>query len=208
MKQRVVFLFYHGFGHLTALFKLARTLERAGHEVCFAGSGYFQHFVLTNGFKFYVLKSTPFGYGFEKWTNIIKKKRYVYLSTLRDRITDRLYKNREVEFFWMLEALSPSVIFIDSRQATDFIILFSYLKERSIRVAIIQAMLPMDVTIGHPPINTDVFPQDERAVKRAIRLMRIAQFFRRCKKKLIYFGHDDHCIIQRRLKKNNIPGHH
>jgi zeaxanthin glucosyltransferase len=208
MKQRVVFLFYHGFGHLTAIFKLARILEGAGYDVYFAGAAYFQDFVLTNGFKFYILKSNPFGYGFEKWTNTIEKSRHIYLSTVHDRITDRLYKKREVEFFWMLEALKPSVIFIDSRQATDFIILYARLRQKSIRMAIIQAMLPMDVTPGHPPINTGAFPHDRTAVRQAIRSMRIRQFLRDCKKKLIYFGHDDHHIIKRRLKKNNIPDYY
>ena len=205
MKQRVVFLFYHGLSHVIAILKLARILELNGFEVYFAGAEFFHQYVLSQGFKFKGLKSVPFGLGFEKWVRTIEKEKYIYWSALRDRISDRLYTEREVELYWMLEELRPSFVFIDSRQATDFIILYRHLKDMKIKIALIHAMLPATVGRGRPPLNSDVFPNDEDGVKKAIQRMKWTQFKTRFQKKLIHWGFDDRFLIKRRLKKNIIP---
>ncbi len=208
MKQRVVFLFYHGLSHVIAILNLARILERSGYEVYFAGAEFFHQYVSSQGFKFKGLKSVPFGLGFETWVRTIEKEKYIYWSALRDRITDRLYTEREVELYWMLEEVRPSFVFIDSRQATDFIILHRHLKDMKIKIAIIHSMLPATVGQGRPPLNSDVFPNDEDAVKKAIQRMKWVQFKTRCQKKIIHWGFDDQFLIKRRLKKNTIPQHY
>ena len=205
MKHRVVFLFYHGLSHVIAILNIARILERNGYEVYFAGAEFFRQYVLSQGFKFKGLKSVPFGLGFEKWVRTIEKEKYIYWSALHDRISDRIYIEREVELYWVLEEVRPSFVFIDSRQATDFIILYRHLKDMKIKIALIHAMLPATVGQGRPPLNSDVFPNDEDAVKKAIQRMKWTQFKTRCQKKIIHWGFDDQFLINRRLKKNTIP---
>ena len=205
MKQRVVFLFYHGLSHVIAILKPARILELNGYEVYFSGAEFFHQFVLSQGFKFKGLKSVPFGLGFEKWVRTIEKEKYIYWSALRDRISDRLYAEREVELYWLMEELRPSFVFIDSRQSTDFIILYRQLRNMKIKIALIHAMLPATVGRGRPPLNSDVFPDDEDGVKKAIQRMKWSQFKTRTKKKIIHWGFDDQFLINRRLKKNTIP---
>src|SRR5688572_15167905 len=208
MKKRVVFLFYHGFGHLSAVFKIARILLDANYDVFFAGHGYFKQYVQSQGFSFYPLKSHPFGYGFEKWMNTIEKSKSVYLSTICDRITNRLYNERRVEMYWMLKELKPTVILLDSRQATDFILLHQHVRDKKISVAVIQVMLPMDITAGHPPINSETFPDRPVEVKQAVNSLRWKQIKNRIRKKFIYLGFDDTHIIRRSLKKNSFPSHY
>lgn len=205
MKQRVVFLYYHGFGHIIAVLKLARILSDANVEVYFAGAEYFQRYILSLGFKFYLLKTLPFGYGFEKWMNKVKNRKHLYFSTVVDRITDRLYHEREAELYWMLEELKPNTVLIDSRQATDFIILYGQLKKRNVKVAIVHPMLPLQLLPGRPPLNSDVFPHDQLGIKNAIRSKKWGQFKKKAKRKIIFLGFDDLFIIRRRLKKNQIP---
>jgi zeaxanthin glucosyltransferase len=205
MKERVVFLFYHGLSHVIAILKLARILERNGYEVYFAGAEFFRQYVSSQEFKFKGLKSVPFGLGFEKWVRTIEKEKYIYWSALRDRISDRLYTARDVELYWMLEEIRPSFVFIDSRQATDFIILYRHLKDRNIKIALTHTMLPATVGHGRPPLNSGVFPNDEDGVQKAIQRMKWTQFKARWQKKIIHWGFDDQYIINRRLKKNRIP---
>ena len=205
MKQRVVFLFYHGLSHVIAILELARILERNGYDVYFAGAEFFHQYVLSQGFKFKGLKSVPFGLGFEKWVRTIEKEKYIYWSALRDRISDRLYTERQVELYWMLEEVRPNFVFIDSRQATDFIILYRHLKDMKIRIALIHAMLPATVGHGRPPLNSDVFPNDDAGVQKAIQRMKWTQFKTQWQKKIIHWGFDDQFLIKRRLKKNTIP---
>jgi zeaxanthin glucosyltransferase len=205
MKQRIVFLFYHGLGHINAFLKVGQILGDANYEVYFAGNGFFQNYILLQNVKFYLLKTHPFGMGFESWVNTKKKKKYVYLSALQDRITDSLYKEREVELFWLLEELKPSIVLIDSLQATDFIVLYSRLKNRNIKVAMVHTMLPAHVIPGLPPLNSDVLPDDKAAVGKAIKKMKLTQLRKTWFKKLTWLGFDDRFIIHRRIKQNSIP---
>lgn len=205
MKQRIVFLFYHGLGHIVAFSKVARILEASNYEVYFAGSGFFQNYISSQGLKFYLLKSYPFGLGLETWINKTKKKRFIYLRSLRERITDRLYKDREVELYWMLEDLRPNIVFIDALQATDFIIMYGQLKKRGIGVAMLNSMLPSQILPDQPPLNSDLFPGDKTAIRKAVRKIIWSQLKKKWTKKLLYFGFDDHFLIQRRIKKNQIP---
>jgi UDP:flavonoid glycosyltransferase YjiC (YdhE family) len=208
MKQRVVFLFYHGLGHINAFLKAGQILEDSHYEVYFAGNGFFQRYISLLNVKFYALKTHPFGMGLESWINTQKKKKYVYLSALRDRITDSLYNERKVELFWMLEEIKPSIVLIDSLQATDFIVLHARLKNRNIKVAMIHTMLPAQVMPGLPPLNSDVLPGDNVAVRKAIRKMKWGQLKKTLANKFKWLGFDDRFITNRRLKRNSIPHHY
>jgi zeaxanthin glucosyltransferase len=205
IKERVVFLFYHGRGHINAFLKPAKILEQANYDVYFAGAGFFREYILKQHAKFYLLKSYPFGHGLEKWVNKLQKKRFVHLNAVKDRLTDRLYKDREVELFWMLEELKPSIILIDSMQATDFIVLYDQLKMRSIKVAALNSMLPTDVVQRYPPLNTRLLPHDSTSIEQAMRSYNWQRFKKKLTKKILYFGFDDYFIIARRIKKNAIP---
>lgn len=205
MKQRVVFLFYHGLGHINAFLRAGQILKNANYDVYFAGVGFFQRYISAQDFKFYLLKTYPFGTGLETWINTQKKEKYIFISSIRDRIKDRVYQDREVELYWMLEELKPSIVLIDAQQATDFIVLYKHLKSRSLAVAMVHTMLPTQVVSGRPPMNSDAFPDDKLAVKKAIRRMKWKQFKKRWKKRLMHLGFDDQVLISRRLKKNSIP---
>ena len=163
---------------------------------------------LSQGFSYHVLKSYPFGLGLETWLNTIKKEKYVYLSSLRDRITDSIYKIREVDLYWMLQGLQPDIVLIDARQATDFIVMYNHLKSKNIKVAILQPMLPLHLTPGHPPMNSDVFPHAEGEVKKAIRKLKWRELKKTWKKKFTYLGFDDKFLIRRRIRKNAVPEHY
>lgn len=208
MKPRVVLLFYHGLGHINALSKAAKILESNNYEVYFAGSGFFRDYILLQGFRFYLLRSYPFGLGLEEWINTVSNRKYSYFSALRDRMTDRVFKEREVELYWMLEEVKPDTILIDTLQATDFIVLYSQVRNRNIKVATINTMLPTQVPRGHPPLNSDVIPTDAGSVSKAVRRMRWDQLKKRWKGKLMRLGFDDRFIIRRRLNKNGMPSHY
>jgi UDP:flavonoid glycosyltransferase YjiC (YdhE family) len=205
MKQRAIFLFYHGFGHVNSFLKAARFLEENNYEVWFAGSGFFQQHVTLQNCKFYLLKSYPFGTGLEKWINTIEGKNKIYLRTLWDRITDRVSTERQVELFWMLEELKPTVVFIDKMLSTDFIVLYPHLKNSGIKVSIINTMLPTQVSEERPPLNSDILPTDSQAVLKAVRKMNWDKLKKKWKQKSMMLGFDDNFIIKRRVKKNAIP---
>lgn len=203
MKLRVVFLHYHGFGHLNPCFPLASILSREGYDVTFAGVEYFKVHVVARGFSFYPLKSVPFGMGFEKWVNTIERKKYVYLSNLKDRYTDRLYKQREAGLIKLVNDIRPDIILLDGTQSTDFIVLYPHLG--NICFGIVHAMFPTHVLQGRPPVNSGAFPEDDASVATAVRQLRTSKLKKRMIQKMTYLGFDDKYLVERRLRINKIP---
>jgi zeaxanthin glucosyltransferase len=205
MSQRVIFLHYHGIGHINPCLSLGNILERNGWKVVLAGAEFFRQYVTSQGFFYYGLRSVPFGLGFEKWVNTIRKKKLIYLATLRDRITDQLYFDREKELVKMLDELHPDMILIDASQSTDFIVLYPHLLTRKIKVALLHAMLPTYVLPGRPPVNSYALPGDKINTLLAVITFRRKRFRRSLLQKMKYFFFDNQLIIKRRIKKNAIP---
>lgn len=192
--KRIVFLIYHGLGHFNACFRVARVLQEK-YEVHFAGVEYFEKYVTDQGFRYYPLKTVPFGLGFESWFNTIHKSKFPYLQTLRDRWTNRLYKLRYAELKKMMDHLLPETILIDSLQSTDFLVLSNLLKERHIRIALLQTMPSTVLQPGKPPINSLAFPGDDKAIQKAHKTFRWKRRKKIALQKIKYFGKDDGALI-------------
>jgi zeaxanthin glucosyltransferase len=205
MPKRVVILVYHAFGHINAYLKIAETIRQNGDEVRFAGVGFFREYVQQQGFRYYILEAYPFGLGLETWVNKVEKRKHIFLSALRDRLRDRLANLREVDLYWMLKELNPDIILLDALQATDFILLYQHLKKANIRIAMLHPTFPTTVDPGFPPPNSDALPDDKIAIKRAVTKLKWQQFVKRIRKKILNVGLDENFILQRRIKRNNVP---
>jgi len=205
MSSRVLFLCYHGVGHINPCFPLARVLGDEGHTVTMATVEHFRRHVTNAGFHHVSLKSVPFGLGFESWMNAQRKVRFHYWANLRDRFFDRLYHARERELFALLDTVRPDVVFIDATQATDFIVLYPALKKTRIAHAMLHAMFPAHVLPGRPPVDSMLVPGNLNEEAAALRRMNLKLNWTDLKQRLLYFGMSDRFIINRRLKKNQIP---
>ena len=201
---RFLFLCYHGKGHFNPCFNLARTLQKS-HEVLFAGVQFFYKYITLQGFSYYPLKTVPFGLGLEAWVCEQQKRKPIYIHTLKARWKDELYIKREQELIKLLDVFEPDVILLDTHQTTDFVVLYPLLKARKIRLAMVHAMLTSVLTDNFPPVNSLVFPDDHAGIAREIKLLTDKKRRRLYKQKIRYIGMSDDVIIQRRLRKNNIP---
>lgn len=204
----VVFLCYHGIGHINPCFPLARLLEQQGHTVTLATVAHFKKYIASAGFAQYPLKGVPFGLGFESWVNDTRKTRFRYWADLKDRYNDQLYRQREQELTSLVTELKPDVIFIDGTQATDFIVLYPLLKQMQIACAMLHAMFPTHVLPGRPPVNSMVTPGNTRDEGKALVRMRRKMRRTDLRQRLMYVGISDRYIINRRLRRNQIPDHH
>ncbi|MGC3943329.1 MAG: glycosyltransferase [Chryseolinea sp.] len=205
MSRRVLFLCYHGIGHINPCFPLARILENEGHQVTIATVEHFGRHVARAGFSHRSLKTVPFGLGFESWMNTQRKRRFQYWANLSDRIFDRLYTERERELITVLDTIEPDLVFIDATQATDFIVLYPLLQKRRIAYAMLHAMFPTHVLRGRPPVDSMLIPGDPKEEASALNRMNSKLDWTDLKQRLRYFGMSDRYIINRRLKRNQIP---
>jgi UDP:flavonoid glycosyltransferase YjiC (YdhE family) len=205
-RPRVIFLCYHGKGHLNPCFPLAEILA-VDYDVVFAGVAFFESYVRASGFSYYPLQTVPFGLGLEAWVNTVQQRTPHYLHTLRDRWNDRLYMERARELTTMLDQLQPTLILVDDRQSSDFLVLYPHLHGRGIKFGIVHAMPPAALIPGVPPINTTAFPGDSAGIRRAHIKVKLQRLKRLWKQKLLYLGMDDSSILRRRIRRNNIPRH-
>src|SRR6187431_1956456 len=126
-KKRIAFIIYHGTGHFNACFHLAKKFKQ-DHDVIFAGVEYFKKYVEDQGFKYYTLKSVPFGLNLENWVNEVAEKKFIWWQSLKDRWSDRLYLHRETDFKEFINGFNPNYILVDSLQSTDFIAMYPLIK--------------------------------------------------------------------------------
>lgn len=202
--RRIIFLVYHGMGHFNACFRVAKELQ-SNCQVYFAGVEFFKRYVTAQGFTYYPLRSVPFGMGFENWINTIDKKKHVYFNSLLDRYRDTLYHHREKELYTMMDALRPDVLIIDSLQASDFIVLYPYIKRRPVRLSLIHIILPTTLKWDCPPINSLVLPGNKLVVGGAVFMFQLKRIIKSLFYKVKYAGLDNDFLIRRRRILNNVP---
>ncbi|WP_028665645.1 hypothetical protein [Runella zeae] len=144
MADTLLFLMSPAKGHLNATFGLARSAVQQGDRVVYGLPSELHPYVSVVGFECVRLESFPFALNGEqildKYTT---QSRIKYLDNLLDRFYDKFYENRQKTFISILEQIKPTIIFLDSFQSTDFIILYPELKRRKIRFAFIQTMLSL-----------------------------------------------------------------
>lgn len=199
----ILFLPYHGFGHINSFLKPARILKDH-YEIVFAAHEYFNTYVKSQGFTVWPMKSLPFALGFERWSNQTRKRRPLFWHVWRDRWTDRLYHERKNELLGILDACNPTHVVLDRWQSTDFVVLYPYLKKRNIKVCFINAMLPLQITTQGWPLCLDVSPTDP-CHRGQVRKLILKRKFQRCIQFIRYTGRDNHSLFRERLNRNALP---
>jgi zeaxanthin glucosyltransferase len=202
---RILLLTYHGIGHLNPFFSIARILEKYNHTVLIAAAEFFKGYVSEQGFNYFALKSLPFAGNFERWANQVDKKENLYFAELRDRFSDRFYREREKELSAIFDLTHPDLIFIDAMLATDFIILYGKTKNRGVKFIIVHTMLPTNYSTLRPPLNSSALPGNTIEIKADVERARRRKMSKVVKQRLKFFGLSDQFLINRRIKKNNIP---
>lgn len=171
----------------------------------FAGVAYFRQHLTQQGYAYHTLRTVPFGMSFERWHNTQQKKENLYKAELHDRRHDTLYHLRHDDLAEMLDELQPDIILLDALQATDFIVLYPYLKERGIALAVVYPLLPPDVLAGRPPHNSNALPGQTLRVQYDTFKVWLTQRTKRWRQKIKFLGYNDHYIVRRRIRHNNIP---
>lgn len=201
----ILLLPYHGYGHFNPALTLAKALQEAGHTPHLAGTPFFRRYISAQGFPFHNLQALPFAGDFERWQLEQRHAPHLYWSTLRARWSDQLYHERKAALLQILDTVQPDVILLDAVLATDFIILYPELVRRSIRLALIHAMLPTHMDAHRPPANSDLLPDNRDEVRRALRDISRRQRLKRWRQRIYYWGMDVRTMLYRRLILNRIP---
>ena len=206
-EKNVIFLMFPAIGHYNASFHMARTLIQHQYRVIYICPERYEAYVQTQGFEVYKVDGLglPFGLGFEESQHKLNGSKTVYLDSLIDRLSDKMYIVRQKHLQEALKKLTPSTIFIDSYSSTDGIILFPY--RESIKLIFLQTMLSVCQKPFHPPLCTDLIPtvNNQHRVEQKWNRLFFQKRWKRIKNKIKYVGADDHSRIQQKLKAYDFP---
>jgi hypothetical protein len=187
-----------------ALFGLANTLAKHNYRIVFVDKGSsIKNYVEMQGFQYYGLETFPFAMNFERFNGA--KGIAGYFANIYQRSTDQIYNARRKELQNLIKAVKPSVILIDQKVNSDFIVLFPFLLNRNIKVIFIQTMLNTYRTQGNIPINYSYYPSSKFQ-----RNLLWKQFYFKTKAKrlweaILYWGWDNESMKLRKIKEQNMP---
>jgi zeaxanthin glucosyltransferase len=201
----ILFLMYHGQGHLNAVLGLAKSLEKQNHKIILATHEYFRAYASQQQIDFRGLRTVPFGLEFERWSNQVAKKKNIYWNTLKDRWTDRLFHERSRELNGLLEDTTPDVVLIDSWQSTDLVVLYQLLKKKKIRVGFIQTMCISELRHDLPPLNSLASPENVRAIKQSHRRFFWQRLTTAFRQNFYYLGKSNSKVIRRKMAEVGMP---
>ncbi len=143
-------------GHLNASFGLARLVQRSS-KVIFAAPLQMHAYIGQQGFGAVSLEGLPFGINGEKaLDDMAQLQRVKYFDSLIDRFYDKIYTTRREAIERIVQQTKPDLVFLDSFQSTDFILLYPLSKKYNFQIIFVQTMfsfrqqpcnLPLDCAV-------------------------------------------------------------
>jgi zeaxanthin glucosyltransferase len=203
---KILILSYHGYGHVNPFISAARLLGREGNVCAIAAAAFFARYIQSAEVKAYRLRSVPFASDFEKWKYSQDKRSSLYFAELTGRFCDELYTQRAAELLSIVDEFLPEVLLIDAMLSTDFIVLYPFIKQRRIKVAIIHTMLPTQVTPSSPPINSLSTDLTQESLEEEFIRFRKTWRLKNFKQLLRWAGLTDRYLWRRRAERNQVPG--
>lgn len=162
MADTLLFLMSPAKGHLNATFGLARSATHQGDRVVYGLPSELHPYVSVVGFECVRLESFPFALNGEQLLDkYTTHQRIKYLDNLLDRFYDTFFDHRRKTLLAVLEQIKPQIVFLDSFQSTDFIILYPELKRRKISFAFVQTMLSLHQQPNNLPLFCDIVPNQK-----------------------------------------------
>ncbi len=206
MADTLLFLMSPAKGHLNATFGLARSAVQQGDRVVYGLPSELHPYVSVVGFECVRLESFPFALNGEqildKYTT---QSRIKYLDNLLDRFYDKFYENRQKTLISVLEQIKPTIIFLDSFQSTDFIILYPELKRRKIRFAFIQTMLSLHQQADNLPLFCDIVPTPKTNFIFYWQKYYFVRYLKNIWNNLRFLGRNNQSMVKRKFYQQHIP---
>lgn len=156
--MKILFKIFPQKSHYNATFSLARELERAGHEIVYAGLASMRSHVEAQGFTYFTQQDDIFKYiEYKKdspsftFYNIIKNWREIRHTAKNMR---RRFASQDA-FVELLRGLKPDFVLVDSPYTFFSLPLYKH----GVRFAILESMVNLARAPGCPPLDTSYVPR-------------------------------------------------
>ncbi len=196
--MKILFVVHPSQSHLNGIIKMMNSLPNTNYNIFICTSRLIKKEVENYSQSVYFIDIMPFGEGFENFISI-KYKKY-YLSNLHMRVFDYLYKRRLFELVQLYKVVNPDTILLDILYASDFILIYPFIKSQNIQVIFFSTKPSLDRTPFSPPINTAVIPQSKRHVSKLWRQYNRKKKWKRFVDSFRYLLHDDLSILKDKIK--------
>ena len=207
MKETVLILMSAAKGHLNPSFGIARLFSQQGYAVVYAAPFQVHAYIFEQGFQSVSLEGYPFGINTEDILDYIgKSQRVKYFDNLIDRFYDTVFKFRKAAIERIIQQTKPSIIFLDSFQSTDFVVLYPLLKQRKIKFALIQTMTSFHQQSHSLPLNCGIIPNPKTNFNWYWNNYYLKRWLKTAWENVAFFGKSSKRIVQQKIKEQGIDG--
>ena len=202
--ESVLFIPYIIESHLVPTLGMAKLL-REKYRVVYALPKKFQWFAQLHGYEYANLESVPFAFGYEPVLRRAEGSKSVYRDSFRDRKNGRIAKHRRKKLREIVDNVQPVFIFSDILSSTDFILLFSYLKEKNAAFAIHNPMLSTYTINNIPRIGSSLMIDEQAKTSLEHLSIKLITGVFNLRQSILYPFNTDRHLIKREFEKNHIP---
>jgi hypothetical protein len=204
-KPTALFVMSAAKGHLNASFGLARQVAASGYSVVYAAPLQMHQYVGQQGFSSVSLEGLPFGVNGEKaLDDMAQAQRVKYFDGLIDRFYDKIYTARKEAIERLMAQTKPSLVFLDSFQSADFILIYPLLQKHNIQFMFIQIMLSFHQQPNNLPLDCAIVPDANTHFMWHWRRHYVKRWFRFAWDTVIYFGKSNRRVVAQKAKNVGI----
>ncbi len=204
-KPTALFVMSAAKGHFNASFGLARQVAASSYSVVYAAPLQLHQYVGQQGFSCVSLEGLPFGVNGEKaLDDMAQAQRVKYFDGLIDRFYDKIYTARKEAIERLIAQTKPDLVFLDSFQSTDYILLYPRLEKYNFRVVFVQTMFSFHQQPNNLPLDCAIVPDADTQFKWHWRLHFVKRWFRFAWDTVIYFGKSNRRVVAQKAKEVSI----
>jgi len=206
MADTLLFLMSPAKGHLNATFGLARSAAHQGDRVVYGLPSELHPYVSVVGFECVRLESFPFALNGEQLLDkYTTHQRIKYLDNLLDRFYDTFFDHRRKTLIAVLEQIKPQIVFLDSFQSTDFIILYPELKRRKTKFAFVQTMLSLHQQPDNLPLFCDIVPNQKTNFRFYWQKYYFVRYLKKTWNNFLFLGRNNQSMVKRKFYQQGVP---
>lgn len=201
MQRTVGFFIAPAESHIIATLGLARILTTEGYSVIYALPKEKSYIALVNGYKVFILKSLPFGCGFEKSITRIQNKEFADFIEIYYRFKNTLWKIRSKDIDEFITKNNPKILFFDAFNSTDLLIAISIIQNLETKLVTIHTTFPVYSSSTFPLLNSHFLPDQQGNIRFEKIRFNLKRFFGDLKDWVRYLSFDDRSLIKKKINQ-------
>jgi zeaxanthin glucosyltransferase len=199
--MKALFILTPAIGHYAATFPVINSLNNLGYTTYVTVNNEYEGYINSLGYNTCTLNASPFGLDYDLIGNFSTNQQK---EVLNKRMEYEIYDLRKQELIQIFNHVKPNLVFIDTQNATDFIPLYTHLKNQKSKVFFLQTTMSTSVSWESPNYNSFCPPNKIFKIVFENVLNRLYIYTNRIFDWIRFLGFDDKSTITKKFSEENI----